>query len=151
MPFKLSPSKVVLTNEEKDHMETIVEHLFASNTREFKLEKAGTPFGESWSVRHLYEDILPEEDVDHSSHYFRDELRLPQGLEDVKFSKQLDELASDFNAANEETYGDAFFTLYGQDYISPLMPNRPFHKEICIIVARGKVTKCFFLLTCNFT
>jgi hypothetical protein len=144
MPFKLSPSKVVPTNEEQDHMETIVEHLFASNTREFKLEKAGTPFGESWSVRHLYEDILPEEDVDHSSHYFRDELRLPQGLEDIKFSKQLDELASDFNAANEETYGDAFFTLYGQDYISPLMPNRPFHKEICIIVARGKVTKCCF-------
>jgi len=60
MPFKLSAFKTELTSEEKEHRNTIVEHMFASNTREFKLEKAGTPFGESWSIREMYEQVLKE-------------------------------------------------------------------------------------------
>ena len=60
MPFKLSAFKTELTSEDKEQMDTIVEHMFANNTREFKLEKAGTPIGESWSIRETYEQVLKE-------------------------------------------------------------------------------------------
>ena len=144
MSFKLSAFKTELTSEEKEHMETIVEHLFASNTREFKLEKAGTPFGESWSVRQLFEDILPEEDVDHNSHYCVKELEFPNGTEHIKLAREMNELAITFHKEREETYIDMIYKLLGEGFVSSLKPNFPYHKEMCIIVARGKVT---FVLT----
>ena len=148
MPFKLTPFTKELTSEEKEHVESIVDDLFAGNVLEHKLEKAGNPSGESYTIRMMYEDILPEEDVDHSEHYFISGLSLPEGMEDVNIARQMDELATAFNDANEETYGDMFYTLLGKGFISPLKPNFPYHKELYIIVARGKVTKA---LTCSHT